>query len=87
VETTKVKIALFQTQYGSQDVDKIREKPIDGWTQISKPVEVEFEPFSQEEMIQSRLTSIRAQRESLMAAMYSLDCQEQELLALEHIEP
>jgi hypothetical protein len=83
VETTKVKIALFQTQYGVQSVDRIRENPIDGWTQISKPVEVEFEPFSQEEMIQSKLTSIRAQRESLMAAMYVLDSQEQELLALE----
>jgi hypothetical protein len=83
VETIKTSVALFQTPYGGQDVDKIRKKPIDGWTQISKPVEVEFEPLSQEEMIQSKLTSIRAQRESLMAAMYVLDSQEQELLALE----
>jgi hypothetical protein len=84
VEVIKIKVALFQTQYGVQSVDSIREKPIDGWTQITKPVEVEFEPFSPEEMLKSKLTSIRAQRESLMAAMYSLDCQEQELLALEH---
>jgi hypothetical protein len=86
METIKTSVALFQTQYGVQSVDSVREKPIDGWTQISKPVEVEFETFSPEEMVQSKLTSIRAQRESLMAAMYSLDCQEQELLALEHIE-
>jgi hypothetical protein len=86
VETIKTSVALFQTQYGVQSVDRVREKPIDGWTQISKPVEVEFEPLSQEEMIQSKLTSIRAQRESLMAAMYVLDSQEQELLALEYQE-